>query len=415
MNATLRRLHEQRATAWAQVQDIQARRERAGYQASDEDGEAYSRALDEVDSLSQKIETEERAARMERLMDGAAPAAPGTAPRAEDGEDRSGDDGAAEYRTAFGLYVRRGMGRLDARQQQLMEAGYVEERAAGVATGAAGGYTVPTEFVAQLLEVIKSFGGILGLVTPMTTDSGAAMNWPTVDDSSNVGALLSENTQVTEQDVTFGQASLGAFTYTSKMVRASLQFLQDSGVNVEAWLAGALGTRIARAVSAHLATGTGVNQPQGLLTGLSVGHTAAAAAAISFDDLIELEHSVDPAYRVRGSYVTTDAAIKGLRKVKDNTGQYIWQPSTQAGVPSLLNGRPYTIDNGIAAPAAAAKTVAFGDIAEAYVVRQVRGAQVMRLTERYADYLQVGFLGFQRWDAKVQNSAAAKSLQQAAA
>lgn len=416
-SATLRRLLEERATAWSQVQDIQSRRERAGYTPSEEDGETYTRALDDVERLSQEIETEERAERLGRVFDGAAPAARGTAPRAEDAEERGEENGETEYRTAFGLYVRRGMGRLDARQQQLLEGNFVENRAQGVGTQAAGGYAVPTEFVAVLIEVMKAFGGILGLVNVLTTDSGAAMNWPTEDDTNNVGAILDENTQMGEQDATLGQATLGAYTYTSKIIRASLQFLQDAGIDAEAWLARKVGTRIARAVAAHLATGTGVNQPQGLVTGLPVAVTTAAGAVdkITFDDLIELEHSVDPAYRPRGRYVLADGAVRVLRKVKDGNQNYIWQPSVQAGVPSLLNGREYTIDNGIAAPAAGAKTVVFGDIAEAYAVRQVRGAQVMRLNERYADYLQVGFLGFQRWDAKVQNAAAAKVLQQAAA
>ncbi|TKJ24359.1 phage major capsid protein [Blastococcus sp. CCUG 61487] len=417
MKASLRKKLDQRAALWSQYQDARSRAEKDGAPNA-EDGETRGKLLDDIERLSQEIEEEERSERVERLFEGSDPGEQrGTNPRGgvdEDGEERAKPD--EEYRSAFDLYVRRGLGRLDARQQQLLEGRFeqLDTRAQGVGTDAAGGYAVPKEFVARLVEVAKAFGGILAVADVIPTDTGAPMNWPTEDDTSNMGAILSENTQVTEQDATLGQASLGAYTYTSKMIRASLQFLQDAGIDVEAWLARKVGTRIARALAVHLATGSGTGQPQGLMTGLSVGATAAGAAVISFDDLIELEHSVDPAYRMNGRYVLADAAIKALRKAKDGNQNYIWQPSTQAGVPSLLNGRPYTIDNGIAAPAASARTVAFGDIREAYVVRQVRGAQVMRLTERYADYLQVGFLGFQRWDAKVQNAAAAKVLVQAA-
>jgi HK97 family phage major capsid protein len=89
------------------------------------------------------------------------------------------------------------------------------------------------------------------------TDSGAPMNWPTVNDTANVGAILAENTQVTEQDVTFGQTPLGAYMYTSRLVRVSYQLLQDSAFNLDEFLRDILGERIGRILNQHFTTGTG--------------------------------------------------------------------------------------------------------------------------------------------------------------
>ena len=129
-----------------------------------------------------------------------------------------------------------------------------------------------------------------------------------------------------------------------------------------------------------------------------------------FDDLIDLEHSVDPAYRQSGKcfWVMADSSVKVVRKLKDSQNRPLWEPSLQVGQPSTLNGYGVVVDNGMPAMAANAKSIAFGDIASGLVVRQVAGGQVLRLAERYADYLQVGFLGFGRFDSTIDDSAAVR-------
>jgi HK97 family phage major capsid protein len=408
MRARLRTLLDQRANAWSQVQDIQARRERDGYEPTAEDGEAYTRSLDEVERLSALIEEEERAERLDAVMNRPAGDLRSTTPIAEGGE---GDD-QERYSRAFDAFVRRGMGDITQEDRALMQRGLVSDpelRAQGATTGAAGGYTVPLEFWDRLVETLKAYGGILGLAQTLTTDSGAELLWPTTG-AAVKGAIVAENTQHTEQDETFGQASVKAYLYSSKITRVSFQLLQDSGINLNTWLPRRLGERIGRAVAEHLAVGTGVDQPEGILTGLTLATETSTVNKVGYDDLVDLEHSVDPAYRGRGRYVLADTALRELRKLKDTTGRPLWTPTVAGGVSSTINGREYTIDNSFPAFAAGAASVVFGDIEAAYLVRQVRGAQVLRLTERYADFLQVGFLGFQRLDATVQDTAAAAKL-----
>lgn len=409
MNARLRKLLEERATAWSKVQDIQARRAADGYDPTAEDGEAFTRALDDVERLSTEIEAEERAARIETVMNAPAPGQGDTNPRTG---ERTLDDADAEYRDAWEAYMRSGASALAPEQQRVLQGGLVklEGRAQATAPGAAGGFTVPPAFLNRLNEVRKAFGGIAGLAETIPTDTGAEMPWPTNDDTANEGEIIDENTQVTEGDLTFGQRSIKAWMYSSRMVRVSYQLLQDSGVSLEAFLPRKLGERLGRVSARHWAQGTGTGQPQGLVTGLTKITETATAGKIGYDDLIDVEHSVDPAYRNRARYVLHDDVLRELRKLKDTTGRPLWVPAVTVGAPSTVNGRAYTVDNSLPEFAAGAKPLVFGDIEAAYLIREVRGAQTMRLAERYADYFQIGFLGFQRLDGAVQDTQAAAVL-----
>lgn len=406
MNQRLRKLLDQRASAWAKVQEYRTRREEDGFEPTAEDGEGYTRSLDEVERLSKEIEAEERAQRLGGIFDAVDDDQRSTNPVAGTGEQRDGE----AYAAAFGLMLRHGADGLTPESRKILTAASAEARAQAVGTPAAGGFLVPEEFRAKMVEAIVSYGGIAALADVMTTENGAETVWPTNDDTGNVGAILAENTQVAEQDLTFGQGKIGAHMYTSKLVRVSFQLLQDAAIDLNAFLARKLGERIGRAAAAHYATGTGTGQPQGLVTGLTKDVETAAASKIAYDDLVDLEHSIDQAYRANAGYVLSDSALRALRKLKDTTGRPLWAPSIIGGTPATINGRPYTVDNGMAAVADGAKPIVYGDIKAAYLIRLVRGAQVLRLTERYADFLQVGFLGFQRLDAIVQDASAAATL-----
>lgn len=378
MNARLRKLLEDRAAAWSEVQDIQARRAAAGYDPTAEDGEAFTRALDDVERLSKDIEAEERAERM-RVSYGFDTLAAGQ----DDTNPASGgsaDESRAAYRSAFVSYLRRGMGRLGEAEQRMLEQGFVtgdEYRALGASVDAAGGYTVPTEFLTKLVDAIVSFGGLMSVAEVLTTTSGAPMTWSTGDDTGNKGAILGENTAAAEQDLVFGEGTLGAYMYTSKLVRISIQLIQDSGIDVEGHVARKLGERIGRAFAEHAAVGTGTAQPQGITVGLTKNVTSAVAAKVGYDDLVDVEHAIDPAYRQNARYLLHDTAVREIRKIKDSQNRPLWVPAMAGGVPSTINGQPYTVDNSLPTFAASSKSIVFGDIRQAYVVRVVRGAQLM--------------------------------------
>lgn len=412
--ATTQQLREQRANIWEQMKAIMDLTESEGRSLTAEETQTYDRLEKDLDTKGDEITRSEAfAKRSEEFtkVDRSGVVAP---------SDDLGDEPEKGYTEAFNRYLRNGISALDHTDQKVLQAGWVKspQNAGGVATGAAGGYTVPPAFRQKIIERITFVAAMRQLASVITTDTGANLPWPTVDDTSNEGAILAENTAVTEQDVTFGQASLDAYMYTSKLVRVSLQLLNDNAFGLEGWLANALGARIGRIQNRHFTVGTGVGQPDGIITSATVGVTTAAGAVatVTYDDLVDLTESLDPAYLSGGNvgFMMPQSARKLLRKLKDSQNRPLWEPSLKAGSPDQLMGYGLTLNNYMSAPAASVKSIGFGDIREAYVIRDVSDFALLRLNERYADYLQVGFLGFQRSDGTLQDAQAFKTLQQAA-
>jgi HK97 family phage major capsid protein len=281
-----------------------------------------------------------------------------------------------------------------------------EARAAlGTTSGAVGGYTVPDEMMRQLEVSLLAFGGMRQVATVLRTGSGAALPIPTVNDTANKGAILAENIAASEQDTTFAQLVLDAYKYTSKYILVSVELLQDSSINVAQFLGSALATRIGRITNDHFSTGTGSSQPNGIVTASGLGKTGASGqtATIIYDDFVDLEHSVDPAYRAGARFMMSDAMLKVVKKIKiaqfsgDTAGVPLWMPGLVAGQPDTILGYPFTINQSMASPTASAKTVVFGDLSK-YLIRDVRDITLLRLDERFAEYHQVAFLAFSRHD-----------------
>lgn len=411
MSTRLQELRERRKAVWEEAKEILDAAERAGRDLSGEENESYEKRNDEVENLTREISNRENAETLERQLN-----QPQEEPPVNGQRTTTKVRPLVTYESAFNAYVRGGMRNLDNTQVRILNDNVPEEIRALSTTGAAGGFMVPTEFLRDMVRVMKAFGAVQRVAREITTESGASMTYPSVNDTANVGAILAENTQDTELDVAWTQKTLSAYMYTSKIVRVSLQLMQDSAFDVDGELRDMLGERIARIQNQHFTTGTGTGQPQGLVTGATSGVTAASATVVTADEIISLVHSVDPAYRSSGRarFMMGDAMLASIRKLKDTTNQYLWQPSMQAGVADSLFGYPLEINPDMPAAAANAKPVAFGDFFEGYIIRRVRGFQLLRMEERYADFLQVGFLGFSRADGQVRNAAAYRVLTMAA-
>jgi HK97 family phage major capsid protein len=251
----------------------------------------------------------------------------------------------------------------------------------------------------------------------ITTSTGEAMNIPTVDETNVVGAILAENTQMAEQDVAIGQKSIGSFMWTSKLVRASLQFVEDAAIDVESWLRGILAARIGRAQNAKFTNGAGTTEPLGIVTGRDtakdVTSTGATAGTVAYVDLVNAVGKIDPAYRAMPgmAWMLHDAVVGNFRKILDSSGRPIWSPSTSGltgGAEDRLLGYPIIVNQDLdATPTTAADVIALvGNFKESYLVRDTNDLRVLVLSERYADYLQRGYTAFQRSDGTVINTAA---------
>ena len=321
----------------------------------------------------------------------------------------------ATRKGAFEKYLRNGMGALNSEERSMMaELRGTSTQIAG--TDTLGGFLVPQDFSNELDMATLFTGEVERLAKKLNTAGGALLDYPTINDTATDANLTSEAAAVTVQDMTFANAQLSAYNYASQ-VRVSMQLLQDNAFDLNAFLAEAMGERIARASNAAFTTGTGSSQPQGIITGASLGKTAASATAIAADDILDLIHSIDPSYRNKPTFglMAHDNVIAAIRALGLGSANDfpIFIPSMEAGQPDKLFGFNIYYNNDMAsAITTGQKTLLAADFSK-FVVRSAGGVQMVRLNERYMDELEVGFVSYARKDAKVLDTRAVKYLAQA--
>jgi HK97 family phage major capsid protein len=356
--------------------------------------------MGDMDSYTKTIEREERLLDMEDELnkrDGSA----AIKPPVGGGEQRGNEDQEKEYRSAFREFLIGGVDSLTPEKRRLMS----EYRALSATTGSAGGYTVPQGFYNNLIQAMKSFGGMRQVSRVFTTSGGNPLPIPTTNDTANVGAILAENAQASTQDVAFGQVTLNAYKYTSNIVLIPIELLQDSAFDIESYVAQSLATRIGRITNTHFTTGTGSSQPQGVVTGATLGKTGAngQTSTVTYADLVDLLHSVDPAYRGNAKFMFHDQTLKALKKLQDGYGRPLWVPGVAVKEPDTILGYNYEINQDTPQMAASAKSIVFGDFSN-YFLRDVMDVAVVRFGEKYMDAGQIGFVAFSRHDGKLVNA-----------
>lgn len=377
----------------------------------------------DFDKVEKTIEREERQAGIEaRLAARAEEARKKQRPTGDDTEGRGADEGEKlEYRKVFAKMVcGADIGDLSTEERHVLSTGRAEFRAQTGGTTTAGGFTVPTELLREIEIAMKAHGPMYDgdVVKTITTSGGNPLKLPTVDDTASTAEPHTEGTALTDdggKDLVFGQKSLDAFAFDTEFVRWSWELEMDSIFAMESLLGELLGERLARIANAKLTVGTGASQPNGIVTASGLGVTSVATSAVTFDELIDLEHSVDPAYRKAPSvgYMFNDTTLKALRKLKDGDGNYLWAAgNVQQGVPASLNGRSYHINQDMDSLAAAKKAILFGDLKK-YWVRKVGAPIVGVLRERF--WPDLGIAGLIRFDGELANQAAVKHLITAAA
>lgn len=360
----------------------------------------------DIVKLTKAIERAERQEALER--EGQQPAAERRSGReAPAANQPSKEERDTQYRDAFLRYCVGGREALSPEQDAILRTGFggAEGRAQTVTTSG-GGYLIPEGFVRNLEIAMKSYSGIMEApTTKLRTDSGNSLPWPTINDTSNVGALLGINTQESEQALTFGVLTLDAYKFTSKNVLVPIELMDDSAFDFDSIVTPLLGERLGRVLNTYMTTGTGSNQPNGLVTASTAGVTGSAAASITIDDIIDLKHSVDPAYRkMPGTgFMFNDSTLKALKKLKDSENRALWQAGYAVGEPDTIDGDRYYINQDMASIGASAKSVIYGDLSK-YIVRTIKDVRLMRLVERYADYYQVAFQAFIRADGDLLNA-----------
>lgn len=388
-------LREKRAKAWEAAKAfLDTKRGNDGL-LSAEDTAAYEKMEKDVVDLGKEIERLERQAAIDAELNQPTAAPITNKPNGNpDGEEKKGR-ASDRYRRTFWSAMR---------QKNFFDV----ENALQVGTDSEGGYLVPDEFERTLVEALEEENFFRSIATTIQTSSGDR-KIPVVA-SKGEASWIDEEGAFTESDDAFGQVSIGAYK-VGTMIKVSDELLNDSVFNLEAYISKEFGRRIGSKEEEAFFAGDGKGKPTGILnaTGGAADGTTTTAAAIAFDDVMDLFYSVKSPYRKKAVWVLNDTTVKALRKLKDNNGNYIWQPSVQAGQPDMILNRPYHTSSYVPEVAAGKKVMAFGNFSY-YWIADRQGRSFKRLNELYAANGQVGFLASQRVDGKLILSEAVKVM-----
>lgn len=393
-------LREKRAKAWDAAKAFLDTKRGGDGLLSAEDTATYDKMENDVMALGKEIERLERQATIDLELSKAT-SNPITNAPSKGAEEKTGR-ASAEYRKAFwnAMRTRAGEG-LEPSIKNALQIG----------TDTEGGYLVPDEFERTLVEALEEENIFRTLAKVITTSSGDR-KIPVVA-SKGTASWVDEEGIIPESDDSFGQVSIGAYKLAT-MIKVSEELLNDSVFNLESYITKEFARRIGNKEEEAFFVGDGTGKPTGLLNttgGGQVGVTTGSATAITLDEVLDLFYSLKAPYRNKAVFVMNDATIKAIRKLKDGNGQYLWQPSLQAGTPDTILNRPLHTSAYVPTIAATAKTIVLGDFSY-YWVADRQGRVFKRLNELFAATGQVGFIATQRVDGKLILPEAIKILQQ---
>ncbi len=402
---TILELREKRAKAWEAAKAFLDSHRKENGVLSAEDDAAYTRMEQEITDLGKEIARLERQealdAELDRPVNKPLTGKPGGKADADGGEDKTGR-ASDDYRKNFWNVMR---------SKVPMPA---VTNALQVGTDSEGGYLVPDEYERTLVEALEEENIFRQMAKVIRTSSGDR-KIPVVA-SKGTASWIDEEGAIPESDDAFGQVSIGAYKLGT-MIKVSEELLNDSVFDLQSYISREFARRIGAREEEAFFNGDGKGKPLGVLAaagGAETGATAASATAVTADELMDLFYSLKAPYRRKSVWVLNDSTIKAIRKLKDNNGQYLWQPSLVAGTPDMILGRPIKTSAYMPAMAAGAKTIAFGDFSY-YWIADRQGRSFKRLNELFAATGQVGFLATQRVDGKLILAEAVKVLAQKAA
>ena len=397
---TILELREKRAKAWEAAKAfLDSHRTDKGVLSAEDDA-AYSRMEQQITDLGKEISRMERLEALDAQMKEPVNQPLTGKPMSSRTIERTGR-ASDEYRTSF-WDMMRSKAPLPSVVNALQEG-----------TDSEGGYLVPDEYERTLVEALEEENVFRQLAKVIRTSSGDR-KIPVVA-TKGTASWIDEEGAYTESDDSFGQVSIGAYK-VGTMIKVSEELLNDSVFDLESYIAKEFARRIGAKEEEAFFTGDGSGKPLGILAatgGAETGVTAASSTAVTADELMDLFYSLKSPYRKKAVWVLNDSTIKAVRKLKDSTGQYLWQPSLVAGTPDTLLGRPVKTSAYMPVIAAGAKAIAFGDFSY-YWIADRQGRSFKRLNELYAANGQVGFLCSQRVDGKLVLSEAVKVLEQKA-
>ena len=399
---SLQILREERARIAAQMQEI-ANKAAKDWDAGT-DPAAYDKAVNDLDAVDMRIKAQIKSD--EILAENGA----GIAERA----DQLAHDKGKPALSQFARWLRQGDSAISAAEWTTIR------NTMSTTTTTEGGYTVQTSVAQTVIDLLRAYGGMRQAANVIMTGMGNTIQFPTSDGTSETGEIIGQNTTATSADVVFGAVTVPVYKFSSKIVAIPLELLQDSMVDVESFVNKRLATRIGRIQNTKFTLGSGVSEPNGLLTAASVGVTLPVGNTLTFtyDGIMDLIHSVDPAYRAMSpKFMMSDQGLKAVRKIKDAQSRPLFVPGYDAtaggapnSAPDTIAGYGVVINQDFAVPGVSAKSMAFGAFGE-YLIRDVMEFTLFRFTDSaYTKLGQVGFLAWARSGSNLLDTTAVKLL-----
>lgn len=393
-------MREKRVNLWNAAKAFLDTHQNSEGLMSAEDTATYEKMENDVVAMGKAIERLERQEAVDLEMDKTVGTpivdAPSASPVAPEKKGRASD----EYKSSFWSMIRNKSLRPDVQN-------YLQ-----IGLDANGGYLVPDEFEHTLIDALEEENVLRRIGHVFRTNSGDHVI-PVVA-SHGTASWIAEGAPYPETDDTFTQVVIGAHKLAT-MLKISEELLNDSAFNMEAYISKEFARRAGAAEEDAFLTGDGAGKPTGLLDatgGAQIGVTAASATAITADELIDLFYSLRAPYRKNAVWLLNDSTIKAIRKLKNGTQDYLWQPALTANTPDTLLNRPVYTSPFMPAIATGKSTILFGDFNYYWIGDRV-GRSFKRLNELYAANGQVGFLSSERVDAKLILPEAVKALKQA--
>ncbi|MBL1422438.1 MAG: phage major capsid protein [Alphaproteobacteria bacterium] len=306
----------------------------------------------------------------------------------------------------FDNVLRFGVQAMSVEDVEFVKAAQIQNAMDGT-TDVKGGFYIPTEIAKKAITKLHDLGGIRSYATIITTGTGNPISFPTFDDGDNEGELLATADAATDgPDPVAGSITLEAFKMSTKILAVDESLVQDTGFDLINEILTAMAMRWFRLESRLYTVGTGVAQPKGIVPSAALGHTTDLPAAFTFDDLIDLEHSLDPVIREMAgvAWSFNDKTLKIIKKLKNAEGEYIWKGATSAGQPATILGYPYHINQKMDDVAASKHPIIFGMLSN-YYVRDVERKSMKRFDNapEYAKLDQIAFLGIKRGDGHLRD------------
>lgn len=272
-----------------------------------------------------------------------------------------------------------------------------------------GGYLVPDEYDKRLIDILTEENVMRTLGTNITTSGEHKIN---IAATKPAAAWIEEGGTLTFGDATFDQIILDAHKL-HVAIKVTEELLYDNAFNLENYILTQFGKALSNAEEDAFINGTGIGQPLGILAetgGAQVGVTSASSTKVTADEIINLVYSLKRPYRKNAVFLANDVCVAELRKLKDNNGQYLWQPSLQAGEPDRVLGYKVYTSPYFPVPTAGGTAVAFGDFSY-YNIGDRGTRSFAELKELFAGNGMIGFVAKERVDGKLVLPEAIKLLQ----